>query len=625
MSDEPSLPRMPPFRAADSIFGPNRKRGRLFDGNGSGSASGSGSHQLSAHQLLLNNSSDPAVFSSDDDPALDNYALPDPTGAGHPRIRKKKRYVGAWFAQHPASTDSTFDEDPSLQQQDRERDQGQREPQTMTLPLLSSPVRPRPSKKRRTFERQFDSGVWMGKEGIAEGADGAEGDEDMLEAAMAESPPPPSQSSTSSQLSLAPPPAAPLQTDFPPPPPRQRRVFQRVPSLAVNSAEEKARKIVQECIEAGDDKISLIGLGLTALSNATVEPLSGLVPFPVVTEGVAFEQRDPKLKLFLSSNNLVRLPGALFQLQHLTVLSLRGNGLTELPPAIGQLRNLKSLNVSLNKLQSLPAELLPLIRTYGQGGRLTELLVHPNPYFSPEEEVEDNNTLEAVPRPARHVGDRPTRVARSPVHYMDSWGKTWSSFTLDPAALGACNLIPTEDMAIESVPPVESTTVAAATSRVPTLVSLAMEACYRTPQLPQLPDLLPPEAPPRLARQLGKALAVRDSGGSTCSVCSHGQGQLATRRPMVAPMTAWLEWWEFGKPDVNVTYTHTAAVSGSTGAAAAASTIGGGGAGGADTPQPARLQENEIEVLPFMWRGCSWGCVPRVKVVEKDEDEEDER
>lgn len=344
---------------------------------------------------------------------------------------------------------------------------------------------------------------------------------------------------------------------------------------------------------------------MTALSNATVEPLSGLVPIPVVTEGVAFEQRDPKLKLFLSSNNLMRLPGALFQLQHLTVLSLRGNGLTELPPAIGQLRNLKSLNVSLNKLQSLPAELLPLIRTYGQGGRLTELLVHPNPYFSPEEKEGDDDQ-ERKREAARHVGDRPMRVARSPVHYMDSWGKTWSSFTLDPVALGACNLIPTEDVAVASVAPVEDT--AATTARVPTLVSLALEACYRTPQLPQLPDLLPPDAPSRLARQLGKALALRDSGGSTCLPCSHGQ---PTLRPMVAPMTAWLEWWEFGKPDVNVTYSHTAAVS----STAAATEL----AGDAPRPVPVPLQENEIEVLPFMWRGCSWGCIPRVEVKEEEE------
>jgi hypothetical protein len=46
---------------------------------------------------LLSDSSDPAIFSSDDDPALDNYA------EGR---HKKKRYVGSWFQQRPASSDS---------------------------------------------------------------------------------------------------------------------------------------------------------------------------------------------------------------------------------------------------------------------------------------------------------------------------------------------------------------------------------------------------------------------------------------------------------------------------------------------------------------------------------------
>ena len=245
MSDEPTLPRIPPSKAADAIFGPARKRVRLD------LLDGSGARHLSAQQLLFNNSSDPAVFSSDDDPALDNYAPPDPTSGATVggRLRKKKRYVGAWFAQHPESTDSIFEGG------EVDSHNGQGSSHQMTLPLLSSPPRPRPSKKRRTFERQFDSGVWMDREGINEGEENAE---DPLEAAMADSPPPDSQSSTSSQLSLAPPPSAPVQSEFPPPPPRQRRVFQRVPSLAVDSAEQKARRVIQDCIEAGDDTISLM-------------------------------------------------------------------------------------------------------------------------------------------------------------------------------------------------------------------------------------------------------------------------------------------------------------------------------------------------------------------------------
>lgn len=46
---------------------------------------------------IFSDSSDPAIFSSDDDPALDNY-----TEGRH----KKKRYVGSWFQQRPASSDS---------------------------------------------------------------------------------------------------------------------------------------------------------------------------------------------------------------------------------------------------------------------------------------------------------------------------------------------------------------------------------------------------------------------------------------------------------------------------------------------------------------------------------------
>ncbi len=251
MADEPSLPPIPPSKAADAIFGPNRKRVRL---NLLDSSSASGHGLGTTAQQLLSNSSDPAVFSSDDDPALDNYA-PEATAG---RSRKKKRYVGAWFAQHPASADSTFDEVIADGAEPRGRTT------TTTLPLLpSSPVRQgRPSKKqRRTFERQFDSGVWMGRGGGGDDANENNTNDVEFEQMIVESPsspPPGSQASTSSQLSLAPPPAPPLQTDFPPPPPRQRRVFQRVPSLAVDTAEKKAREMIQECIEAGDEEVSLM-------------------------------------------------------------------------------------------------------------------------------------------------------------------------------------------------------------------------------------------------------------------------------------------------------------------------------------------------------------------------------
>lgn len=80
---------------------------------------------------LFNDSSDPAVFSSDDDPALDNYV----------EGRRKRRYVGSWFHQQPASSDSAFDEPRG---------------HTRVVPL---------PRTKRTLKRQLDSGVWMGSDG----------------------------------------------------------------------------------------------------------------------------------------------------------------------------------------------------------------------------------------------------------------------------------------------------------------------------------------------------------------------------------------------------------------------------------------------------------------------------
>lgn len=617
MSDEPpepTLPRFPASKAADAFFGPSRKRARpdIFDGSNGGSTT-------PAHQLMLNNSSDPAVFSSDDDPALDNYA-PDPATGGH--TRKKKRYVGAWFAQHPASTDSTFDGGEHTGYRDGQGgDQGdeedgplpnmrQRSPVRLrqaNLPIISSPLRPQ---AKRAFERQFDSGIYMDRDGAglksARAAERPEanGDEDgtmdedeMARRAMESSPPPPSQTSESSQLSLAPPPQPPADTDFPPPAPRQRRVFQRVSSLAVDHAERKARALIQECIEQGNEKVSLIGLGLNNLLNATIEPLSGLVPFPLVTEDVAFEQKDTELKLFLSSNSLSRLPGAIFNIEHLTVLSLRGNRLTEIPPAIGKLKNLRSLNVSLNRLRYLPAELLPLLRARGQGGKLDELLAFPNSFYS-HEEHEDSNTPSNVP-------DREDWsaccVARSPVCYKDSYGIVHSEFNLHEVA----DVLPVMAKGVSPTPPSLARPIFSRNesssgsldpnepppSRVPTLLEVALKACYSAPQLAQLANMLPDDAPEHIRRQLEKTVSLRESGGCTCCVCDKPDV------PLVSPMTEWIEWWLMGmgdRVDVHDSFNDRHLNPN----------------GGTPSARSTGLMIDRTLLLPFAFRGCSWKCVP---------------
>jgi hypothetical protein len=105
MDDEPTLPRLSwnPLSETFSNQAP-RKRVRLHD---------------SPPPL----SSDPAIFSSDDDPSADNY-VPG---------RRKKQYRGPWFKQE--SCDEYMEDTP-------------------------------PNEKRpRAFKRQMDSGVWMGSDG----------------------------------------------------------------------------------------------------------------------------------------------------------------------------------------------------------------------------------------------------------------------------------------------------------------------------------------------------------------------------------------------------------------------------------------------------------------------------
>ncbi len=178
MEDEPALPALsgPPGAPAGQMreWAQSKKR----------------AHTDLAAQLF-SNSSDPAVFSSDDDPALDNYTQAQ---------RRKRRYVGPWFAQHPVSGDSSTGEEAAR----------------TTLRTAT----------QRTLERQLDSGVWMGSDTMD-----AEDSNDVPRAQAA---------TRMSELK-----------------PRERSGFQRVSSLIISSAEKTARQKIQLCIEEGIEDVYL--------------------------------------------------------------------------------------------------------------------------------------------------------------------------------------------------------------------------------------------------------------------------------------------------------------------------------------------------------------------------------
>ena len=56
-------------------------------------------------------------------------------------------------------------------------------------------------------------------------------------------------------------------------------------------------------------------------------------------------------------------------------------------------------------------------------------------------------------------------------------------------------------------------------SKIPSLVELAFRQCYSSPELADLPGLLPDETPPHILQTMHRALEQRDTGGLECDEC----------------------------------------------------------------------------------------------------------
>lgn len=496
MADEPSLPVLPGVswnERSQSFSKGSRKRIRTLQ-------SGSGNSLMGLH-----NSSDPAIFSSDDDPGLDNYMS----------SRRKRKYVGSWYNQLPASGDSTFGE-------------------SMQVP-----------KTKRTLRRQLDSGVFLG-------SDGTENDEipDALE--------------------------LPLHSKIP-------RLERSIVSV-LPEAERQAREKIRECLEQGNESVDFWSMGLEELSNETVAPLSQLECIPQVTRDVAFEQREPELKIYLARNRLARLPGALFDLSHLTVLSLRDNKLTEIPTAISELTNLRELNVAQNKLRQLPAQLLDLL---GPHGKLKKLMLFPNPFVQPDRDIgdisEDNEMTPTEYSATMPIGPKkPSHVARflgrSPVQLTTAHGRVISKFVLSmdggrvkvELARGESGGDADRQLPDESVPK---------PSKVPSLLEAALKACYNTSKPETLSEYIPEELH-QIRALLERAARQKYCGGIACCTC---------QRLMVIPAVQWVEWRDIRSCQWQRSSANEAELS--------AKLV------------PLSTSADEIAV-PFLHRACSWLCGP---------------
>lgn len=151
---------------------------------------------------IFSDSSDPAIFSSDDDPALDNYVQ---------GRHKKKRYVGSWFQQRPASSDSG-------------------------LSLRHGSSARHGSRSRSRSKRPFvpvDSGVFMGSDSSTD---------DILE----ELPP-----ARANNMVLPP------ATTTRPPAPQLIQVPRLSQKGKLSEAEAKAQEVIRQCIDRGIEAVDL--------------------------------------------------------------------------------------------------------------------------------------------------------------------------------------------------------------------------------------------------------------------------------------------------------------------------------------------------------------------------------
>jgi Leucine-rich repeat (LRR) protein len=312
---------------------------------------------------------------------------------------------------------------------------------------------------------------------------------------------------------------------------------------------------------------------------------------------VYYQPLEGRTRLFLSSNQLRRIPGEICNLENLQALSLRNNRLVELPTAIGKLGSLTEINMAYNNLHHLPYEILKLV---SGRGRLARLIIHPNPFYVPIHpetiRAADLCTEFSKKDPETPVPNRNWVVeykCRSQVRFFDKTGALIKgpAFPRDDSLIAsgsqASNLeIPKAPPGDTAEPPTPSSLVnGREISRVPSLLEMAVKTWSKTPQLPDL-DYWREEVPEGLPRLLNDAKALREieAGDRKCTVCC---------RPFVIPRTEWIEWWELAERGLAKMRKQNGTLE--------------------------NIRDIMERVVPLMRRGCSWKCVPTAVPLHSEE------
>ncbi|KAJ4344751.1 uncharacterized protein N0V89_012495 [Didymosphaeria variabile] len=227
---------------------------------------------------------------------------------------------------------------------------------------------PRGAPKRRQFNRNFDSGVYM-----------------MSDDSEASAP----ASSAISYLGFD------STSDIPSDPPAPESLEHSdegiEPTTKSTSAwEARISRVIQQGLDSNEMHYNLQSYYIQDDELHQLGMLNQIVTVPpgidvdVPAEG-QYRSMIPEIHVNLSLNELSRLSPTLFNLQYLTSLTLRHNAIEAIPPQIKELTNLKTLDLCYNLIHTLPCELLSLCTSQGQGS-LMRLELAGNPLY------EFNNT-----------------------------------------------------------------------------------------------------------------------------------------------------------------------------------------------------------------------------------------
>lgn len=282
----------------------------------------------------------------------------------------------------------------------------------------------------------------------------------------------------------------------------------------------------------------------------------------VPRHGGHYQSLTPALRLYLSNNLLEEVPGEVFHLKNLQVLSLRSNNLTEILPSIGELNNLKELNLGSNQFNWLPWELLGLLHA-----NLQKCMIYPNPLLRPLPSIW-NPAPSRKSKPHEPQQHEPEQVASTRIAFLDINGASIRYWPPAPSSLPEHWPEPQADDEFLGPPSEERT-------KTPSLLELALRACKESPQLSQFTFLIPNDYQPHLTQLLQRTWKLKEAGGINCSVCGN---------EYIIPRTEWIEWW-YCIPEQ------------------------GWLSGSLMTGSPMnRSQAMNRTPVPLLRRGCSWAC-----------------